>query len=140
MNLLMRAGLGIFLAAGAALGGEESGTGLSDIPLQEWRDMSLGKTLTYSIDGQFFALERYSTSGDAVMLQLSDGTCYSGSWTHNETSYCYFWEDNPAVCFRHVRAEDEIMILHLDDGVETGEVQTMVGISDTPLVCGGLVS
>jgi len=36
----------------------------NDIPVEEWRDMALGRTLTYQINGQFFALEQYFPSGN----------------------------------------------------------------------------
>lgn len=111
-----------------------------DIPVAEWREMSAGRTLTYFIDGAFFALEHYSKSGDGVMLQLADGRCLSGRWDHRDTQYCYYWDGADGVCFRHVRMGSEILILQLDNGVETGDMQNMVGVSDAPLVCGGLVS
>ena len=111
-----------------------------DIPEAEWRQMAQGRTLTYWIDGVFFALERYSASGNGVMLQAATGECLSGTWAVEDGAYCFYWEADPKVCFRHVRQGEEVLILHLENGVETGEVQVMSGASDAPLVCDGLTS
>lgn len=110
-----------------------------DIPVEEWREMAQGRTLTYRIDDEFFALERYAPSGDAVTLQLVDGTCLEGTWSYDAPIYCFDWRGAETACFRHARLGDAIMIIQTEDGVDTGFVQTMVGVSDVPLSCAPVV-
>ncbi len=107
-----------------------------DIPVEEWRSMALGRTLTYMIGGTFFALERYAPDGNKVELQLNTGECLAGTWTHAGSTYCFDWGDERAACFRHVRAGQDILIIQVDNGVETDNIQLMTNISDAPLNCG----
>ena len=129
--------LAIFLASLTAmpLYAQEAGTPI-DIPVEEWREMALGRTLTYQINGQFFALEEYFPSGNRVSLQSHTGECLSGTWSHSGTNYCYDWGKDGASCFRHVRANGTIMIIPVDDGNGQGTIQVMSGVSDAPLQCG----
>ncbi len=107
-----------------------------DIPVEEWRELALGKTLTYRIGEEFFALERYAPSGNRVDLQLNTGECLAGTWSHVGNSYCFDWGDDRAACFRHVRTGDAIAIIQMDNGVETNNIQHMTNISEAPLSCG----
>ena len=109
--------------------------GLTDIPAAEWIAMAMGRTLTYAIGGELWARERYR-GGDRVTLQFYDGTCIEGVWEHVEPLYCFHWEREGTSCFRHVRLGDEILVLETRDGIETGAVQVMTGVSDAPLDCG----
>jgi hypothetical protein len=110
--------------------------GLVDIPVEEWSAMAAGRTLTYTIGGELWALERYQDGGDRVTLQFYDGTCLEGRWDYAEPLYCFHWEGEGTSCFRHARLGDEILVLETRDGVETGALQVMTGVSDTPLACG----
>lgn len=109
------------------------------IPPEEWRQMAQGRTLTYEIEGMFFANEHYDAAGDGVMLQLNDGRCLSGRWFYREGAYCFAWDENRPSCFVHRRRKDRIEIVPVLDGEPNGAIQLMTGISDKPLVCGGLL-
>ena len=111
-----------------------------DLPVEEWSEMAAGRTLTYRIDGVFWALERYHPDGNRVTLQIADGTCLEGVWDYNEPHYCFYWERDGTACFRHTRLDDEIVIIQTEDGVDTGLLQTMTAVSDIPLVCGPAVT
>lgn len=126
------AGLPVFAA------GTEPGAlpGLADIPVEEWRSMSAGRTLTYTIGGEFWALERYAPGTDRVTLQFYDGTCLEGRWEYVAPLYCFHWEGEGTSCFRHARLGQDILVLETRDGVETGALQTMSAVTDTPLACG----
>lgn len=126
------------LALPAFAAGTEPGRldGLADIPVEEWTAMTAGKTLTYRIGDDFWALERYEAGSNRVTLQFYDGTCLNGTWGQVGGLYCFDWEGEGTSCFRHARLGDEILILETRDGMETGGVQVMTGISDTPLACG----
>lgn len=134
--------LAVLLALAAPAGAGETGdqTGLTDIPAAEWAAMAEGRTLTYEIDGALWARERYHAGTDQVTLEFYDGTCMEGRWDHAPPHYCFHWEAEGTSCFRHVRNGGEILILETRDGVETGAVQTMTGVSDAPLACGGAIS
>ena len=132
---VLGSGLGIGLAAHA----EEPATD-GDISAEDWSRMAAGRTLTYMIGDAFFALEHYHLTGPGVTIQLADGRCMAGTWQHRDRQYCYVWEGNAPVCFRHIRSGGEILILQLENGVETGDIQVMTGVSDAPLICDGLVS
>ena len=131
----MRILIAFMLLATTAFAGESTQKS-GDIPVEEWRKLALGKTLTYMIGPEFFALERYATSGNRVDLQLNTGECLAGTWSHSGNVYCFDWGDERAACFRHVRTGDTINIIQMDNGVETSNVQQMTQITDAPLNCG----
>ncbi len=110
--------------------------GLADIPVAEWRAMAEGRTLTYTIGGEFWALERYTPGTDRVTLQFYDGACLEGRWEFVAPLYCFHWEGEGTSCFRHARLGDDILVLETRGGVETGAVQTMSAVTDAPLACG----
>jgi hypothetical protein len=111
-----------------------------DIPPEEWRAMATGQTLTYRIDGDFWAMEHYTPGTDRVTLQFSDGTCLKGTWDYQAPLYCFHWEGEGTSCFRHARLGDEILIIETFLGEDTGAIQTMTNVSDTPVSCGPMVT
>lgn len=108
-----------------------------DIPPAEWRSFAPGKTLTYTIGGQFWAYEQYhpSIDSDLVWIELADGTCMSGRWAHENGEYCFYWEANPPACFRHARKGGQILVIPVENGAQSGDIQIMSGVSETPLKC-----
>ena len=123
----------LLLLAAPGLAQDDS---LVDIPVDEWREMAAGRTLTYTIGDQIFALERYARTGNQVELQFADGSCFTGTWTYQDNLYCFDWGYDRPHCFRHVRSGDQILVFNVVDGVATGDVQEMVRITDAPLACG----
>jgi hypothetical protein len=112
-----------------------AGAGLVDIPVEEWTALTSGRTVAYSIGGAHWALERYQPGGDRVILQFYDGACLEGTWDYAPPHYCFHWEGEGTSCFRHARLGDEVLIIETRDGVETGALQVMTGVSDVPLSC-----
>lgn len=108
----------------------------TDIPVEEWRAMSEGRTLTYRIDGELWALEHYTPGTNRVQIELFDGTCMTGTWDYAAPHYCFHWDGQGTSCFRHTRKGDEILVIEASDGHDTPMTQTMTGVSDTPLACG----
>ncbi len=128
------------LAATLLMGGSDiQGPGEIIAP-DEWRALAAGRTLTYTVNGEFFALEQYSMTGDRVAIQIADGTCMSGRWVFQNDAYCFFWASRDPVCFRHERLGGEILVKQVIDGALIGSVQTMSQVSDAPLQCGALTS
>lgn len=111
-----------------------------DIPPGEWKELALGRTLVYMIDGELFAYERYPKTGNQVELQLATGECLSGTWSHSDNAYCFDWGAATPACFRHVRVADQIMIIQQENGEDTDAMQQMVGATDAPLLCGQQMS
>ena len=109
-----------------------------DIPVEQWGAMAAGRTLTYrTMDGVLFAIEHYHPGGNRVTLQYADGTCTSGTWGYTAPRYCYHWEVEGTVCFRHVRYGDGALIIQQsEDGEDMPMLQLMTDVSDTPLTCG----
>lgn len=111
-----------------------------DIPVEEWREMAEGRTLTYEIGGELWAMERYRPGSNEVRLQFHDGSCIEGTWEYTAPLYCFHWEGEGTSCFRHARLGDEILIIETENGIETGAVQVMTGVSNVPLACGPAVT
>lgn len=113
------------------------GAGIAaDIPLAEWSAMASGRTLTYRINGEFWANEHYYPGTNHVTLQINDGSCLQGTWEYAAPLYCFHWDGQGPACFRHARlANGEILVIETRDGQDTPMVQTMSGVSDLPLAC-----
>lgn len=111
-----------------------------DIPVAEWIEMAMGRTLTYRIDGALWAFERYYPGSNRVTLQLYDGTCMDGTWDYDPPLYCFHWDGSGTACFRHARVDGEIVIIESQDGTDTPLLQTMTSVSDLPLQCGPAVT
>jgi hypothetical protein len=130
----------LLLLPGAALSPAEKVATARNIPLEEWTGMAMGRTLTYRIDGEFWALEHYYPGTDRVTLQLYDGTCLQGTWDYTAPHYCFHWEGEGTACFRHARLDDEIIIIETQDGADTLMLQSMTAVTDVPLACGPAVT
>jgi hypothetical protein len=107
-----------------------------DIPVEEWTAMAAGRTLTYRIDGDLWALEHYTPGTNRVQIELYDGTCMTGTWDYSAPHYCFHWDGQGTSCFRHARLGDEVLVIEASDGQDTPMTQSMTGVSDTPLSCG----
>ena len=73
--------------------------------------MATGRTLTYRINGEFWALEHYYPGTNRVTLQLYDGTCMEGTWDYAAPLYCFHWDGQGTSCFRHARLGAEILVI-----------------------------
>ena len=123
----------IALIAGPALAQSfEDGV---DIPLNEWRALAQGRTVTYRIEGNLYARERYAPSGNRVAIELANGECLDGTWSHRDNQFCFAWDSGEFSCFRHIRLGREILIVHMDGDEPSGDIQEMTDISDVPLTC-----
>ena len=134
----------LVLAALACLPGASqvppAGSGPVDIPVEEWRAMAAGRTLTYRISGEFWALERYFSGTNRVQLQLYDGSCMDGTWDYAAPHYCFHWIGQGTSCFRHARQDGVILVIEAIDGMDTPMTQEMTAVGDTPLTCGPATS
>ncbi len=134
--LPLLAALALPLAARAA----DSIADAVNIPPEEWEAMASGRTLTYKINGQFWALEHYYPGTNRVTLQINDGSCLQGTWDYDAPRYCFHWDGQGTACFRHARLGNETLIIETQDGADTPMIQMMTNVTDTPLVCGPAVT
>jgi hypothetical protein len=111
-----------------------------NIPVEEWKAMAMGRTLTYRINGELWAFEHYHPGTNRVTLQLYDGSCLHGTWEYAEPLYCFHWEGQGTSCFRHARVDGGILIVETQDGQDTPLTQDMSGVTDLPLTCGPAVT
>lgn len=125
--------------ASAQSGAPPSGEAV-DIPVEEWTAMARGRTLTYRIGDELWAMERYAPDSDRVRLQFRDGSCLEGTWDYEAPLYCFHWRDQGTSCFRHMRRGDEILVIEAPGGEENGQIQFMTEVSDLPLACGPAVT
>ena len=112
----------------------------ANIPVEEWTAMATGRTLTYRINGEFWALEHYYPGTNRVTLQLYDGSCMEGTWDYTDPLYCFHWEGQGTSCFRHARLDDEIPDHRAQNGADTPMTQSMTAVTDVPLSCGPAVT
>ncbi len=109
--------------------------GAVDIPLSEWTAMATGRTLTYRIKGEFWAMEHYYPNSNHVTLQLYDGSCMQGTWDYSDPVYCFHWDGEGSACFRHARLDGEILIIEQHNNADTPMTQTMSAVTDATLSC-----
>ncbi|WP_424926571.1 hypothetical protein [Amaricoccus tamworthensis] len=117
------------------LAAQSTGQGV-DIPPAEWLAMAAGRTLTYRLNGEFWALEHYHEGTNRVSLELRSGECVEGTWEYQEPWYCFHWEVIGTSCFRHAMTEQgEIIIEPMAEPGTNPSIQHMTGISNVPLNC-----
>jgi hypothetical protein len=134
------AALAVLFLAAASQPPPETVARATNIPVEEWIAMASGRTLTYRINGEFWALEHYYPGTNRVTLQLYDGTCMQGTWDYSDPLYCFHWQGQGTSCFRHARIGDEILIIETQDGADTPMTQSMTAVTDVPLSCGPAVT
>lgn len=111
-----------------------------DIPVEEWKAMAMGRTLTYQINDDLWAFEHYFEGTNHVALQLYDGSCMQGTWDYHAPHYCFHWDGQGTSCFRHTRLGSEIIVIETQDGIDTAMTQEMIEVSDAPVSCGPAIT
>ena len=139
LNLALAA-LAVVLLPAASQSPAERIARAANIPVEEWRAMAMGRTLTYRINGELWAFEHYYPGTNRVTLQLYDGSCLHGTWDYAEPLYCFHWEGQGTSCFRHARVDGGILIVETLNGHDTPLTQDMSGVTDLPLTCGSAVT
>jgi hypothetical protein len=119
--------LALMPALSPAIAGDEP------IPPEEWRKMTLGRTVYYYIGGSFFGREYYWPGSDMVTFQHVSGACAEAPWDFAEGRYCFYFDR--AHCFRHVRRGDEIVIIPVNPENEDATEQTVKKIAPVSFTC-----
>lgn len=125
-----------FLAAlfAAALPFAAQGTDLLPgdqvISVQEWRQLTEGRVVWYSLGGEHWGREYFHRGRDVATFVAADGTCMTAPWVEAEGIYCFAYTGMD--CFRHIRRDGRLIVVPIGDGDE----QTIDRITDDgPLSC-----
>ncbi|MFN3614353.1 MAG: hypothetical protein ACK4WC_07320 [Rubrimonas sp.] len=124
--------LGLSLSAAFQAGALASAD--QDIPIAEWREMTEGRIVWYSIDGRHWGREYFHPGGRTATFVAADGTCMTTSWTYANGVYCFAY--GGLDCFRHVRRDGVMLAIPTSNGT----AQTIDRITEGVLSCGDPLS
>ncbi len=99
------------------------------IPLDQWRALTRGKTVWYSLDGAHWGREYYHPDRDVATFITRDGDCVTAPWVHARGLFCFSYQG--LECFRHFRRDSRIMVAPLSGGA----LQQVERIDAAPLSC-----
>jgi hypothetical protein len=99
------------------------------ISLDEWRALTAGRTVWYSLNGAHWGKEHFHPNEDRATFVGADGDCITARWIYADGVYCFAY--GGLHCFRHLRRGDEIVVSPLGSGME----QVVEQIDRTPLSC-----
>ena len=103
--------------------------GDEEIPLSEWREMTEGRTVWYSLNGVHWGKEYFHPGGASATFVGAEGMCATAPWAYADGLYCFSYTGMD--CFRHVRRDGQLFALPLSDGA----AQQIERITDGPLSC-----
>jgi hypothetical protein len=127
------------LALSAMLGGAiwatpaaatDAQPGDAPIPLEEWRALTTGRTVWYSLNGRHWGKEYFHPGRDSATFVTADGDCVTAPWIYADGLYCFAYAGMD--CFRHVRRGETMLAIPYEPG---GQEQVIERITDTPLSC-----
>ena len=107
----------------------ELASGDQVIGVEEWRQMTQGRTVHYSLGGRHWGREYFHPDRDSATFLSADGDCVTAPWVHADGVFCFAYTGMD--CFRHVRRGDRLLALPLGDGAE----QVIERITAEPLSC-----
>jgi hypothetical protein len=116
----------MLIAAPALAGSAPEG---EPIPPEEWRALTAGRTVWYSLNGRHWGKEHFDAERDRATFLGADGACVTAPWMYADGVYCFAY--GGMHCFRHLRRGETIVVVPLGDGAE----QTVEKIDRTPLSC-----
>lgn len=109
--------------------------GQSPLSADAFDALTRGRTVTYSINGEFHGMERHL--GDRrVEWAFADGECHTGRWYEVEEAICFVYENlEGPQCWRIVDAPGGFDATFLG---ETGPGSTYSAqVSDAQMTCSG---
>jgi hypothetical protein len=108
---------------------EEPAPGDAPVSLEEWRDLTRGRTVWYMIDGALWGREYYHPDRDTATFVTAAGECVTAPWVYANGLYCFSYVG--LQCFRHFRRDGALMVAPLGGG----GAQVVGRIDDAPLSC-----
>ena len=103
--------------------------GDQEISLQEWREMTEGRTVWYSLGGVHWGREYFHPGRDSATFVSADGDCATAPWVYADGVFCFAYTGMD--CFRHIRRGGALLAVPLSDGA----TQVIEKITDGPLSC-----
>ncbi|MEM7547375.1 MAG: hypothetical protein AAF367_17740 [Pseudomonadota bacterium] len=116
----------MLLASALPVGGGDSLIGLG-----EWTRLTSGKTVYYSIDGEYQGKEYYAPGEAFLVFIAPDGQCIEGVWAYTDGRFCFSYGAD-FQCFAHLR-RGEKLFSRPDTGGAEQEIERIV---EEPLTCG----
>ena len=98
----------LILLAGATAAADLQ-PGDAPIPEAEWRAMTDGRTVWYSLNGMHWGKEYFHPGSDTATFVGVNGLCATAPWVHVDGLYCFSYTGLD--CFRHVRRGEAILVL-----------------------------
>jgi hypothetical protein len=127
VNKLILLGFMISFLAVSAVFAASNGAPIAE---REWRALTEGKTVYYSIAGEFYGREYYLPGSDQVFFQHRDGTCMRGVWSYDEPWYSFTFTlegyQLPPHRFLHQRIGNRILIISYDPDQPRQQVDRIV--------------
>ena len=117
------------LAASEPEAPPESPTQAEVIGIEEWRALTEGRTVWYTLRGRPWGREHFHKGRDQATFMTPQGECMTAPWTYQDGVFCFAY--GGMHCFRHLRRDGEIFAAPLDGG----EAQKIERIDDTPVSC-----
>ncbi len=126
-HALRAAALSLAFAAPAAAGGLQPDDEV--ILLDEWREMTEGRIVWYTLRGGHWGKEYFHRGRDSATFVSAQGECVTAPWTYAEGIFCFAYTGMD--CFRHVRRDGQLLAIPLS----SGETQVIERITDGALSC-----
>jgi hypothetical protein len=99
------------------------------IGLEEWREMTEGRTVWYTLDGRQWGREYFHPGTDSATFVSADGDCATAPWVYADGVFCFAYTGMD--CFRHIRRDGQLLAVPLSNGA----TQVIEKITDGPLSC-----
>jgi len=125
----LRTAIAITIAAAAAAAAGEILPGDQEITVEEWREMTEGRTVWYTLDGAHWGREYFHPGRDSATFVSADGDCATAPWVYADGVFCFAYTGMD--CFRHIRRDGVLLAVPLSDGA----TQVIEKITDGPLSC-----
>lgn len=102
----------------------------------EFQNMSEGKTLYFSRNGEYYGAEQYYTRRQSLW-QFSNGECEHGRWFAQGDQICFVYEDSlEPVCWNFLQRDDGSFVARAD-GSDAAFDLLLERTDDEPLECKG---
>jgi hypothetical protein len=108
---------------------------LTPMTAEEFDAYSVGKTLTYAIDGTVYGIEQYLPDRRVVWAFTGD-QCRHGLWYEEAGKICFVYEHDPdPQCWSFYATPEGLAAVYEND--PSGSPLVEVDRSDQPLICPG---
>lgn len=105
----------------------------SPVTADEFETYVTGRTLTFSVNGQSYGIERYLPNRQ-VLWSFMDGQCSSGTWYPDQSNICfkYDFRDAPQ-CWEITKSGDVMQAIFVGEPVDINRYEIIE--DGEPLIC-----